>query len=153
MPLRQTSHLLQIPWRRKWQPTPVFLPGEHHGWRSLAGYSPWGCNYLDKTPGFNPWVRKIPWRRKWQPTPVFLPGKSHGWRSLAGYSPWGCNDSDKTERLHFHFFPFPFLFKQLTWLSGLCNQNSYVIQAVIDQLGIRIFHQYCQEPLKSLSTW
>ena len=29
-------------WRRKWQPTPVFLPGESHGRRSLAGYSPWG---------------------------------------------------------------------------------------------------------------
>ena len=31
----------KIPWRREWQPTPVFLPGEFHGWRSLAGYSPW----------------------------------------------------------------------------------------------------------------
>ena len=30
-----------IPWRRKWQPTPVFLPRETHGQRSLAGYSPW----------------------------------------------------------------------------------------------------------------
>ena len=31
------------PWRRKWQPTPIFLPGKSHGQRSLAGYSPWGC--------------------------------------------------------------------------------------------------------------
>ena len=31
-----------IPWRRKWQPTPAFLPGESHGQRSLAGYSPRG---------------------------------------------------------------------------------------------------------------
>ena len=31
----------KIPWRRKWQPTPVFLPGESHGQRSLAAYSPW----------------------------------------------------------------------------------------------------------------
>ena len=31
----------KIPWRRKWQPTPVSLPGESHGQRSLAGYSPW----------------------------------------------------------------------------------------------------------------
>ena len=31
-----------MPWRRKRQPTPVFLPGEFHGQRSLAGYSPWG---------------------------------------------------------------------------------------------------------------
>ena len=31
----------KIPWRRKWQPNPVFLPGKSHGQRSLAGYSPW----------------------------------------------------------------------------------------------------------------
>ena len=30
----------KIPWRRKWQPTPVFLPGKSYGWRSLVGYSP-----------------------------------------------------------------------------------------------------------------
>ena len=30
-------------WRRKWQPTPVFLPGKFHGQRSLVGYSPWSC--------------------------------------------------------------------------------------------------------------
>ena len=30
-------------WRRKWQPTPVFLPRESHGQRSLVGCSPWGC--------------------------------------------------------------------------------------------------------------
>ena len=39
----------KIPWRREWQPTPVFLPGESHGWRSLAGYSPWGRKELDPT--------------------------------------------------------------------------------------------------------
>ena len=33
----------KIPWRRTWLSTPVFLPGESHGQRSLAGYSPWGC--------------------------------------------------------------------------------------------------------------
>ena len=32
----------KIPWERKWQPTPVFLPGESHRQRSLVGYSPWG---------------------------------------------------------------------------------------------------------------
>ena len=37
----------KIPWKRKWQPTPVFLPGESHGWRSLAGYSPGGCTESD----------------------------------------------------------------------------------------------------------
>ena len=39
----------KIPWRRKWQPTPVFLPGESHGQRSLVGYSPRGHKELDTT--------------------------------------------------------------------------------------------------------
>ena len=39
----------KIPWRRKWQPTPVFLSGKSHGQRSLAGYSPWGHKELDTT--------------------------------------------------------------------------------------------------------
>ena len=39
----------RIPWRRKWQPTPVFLPGECHGQRSLAGYSPQGRKESDTT--------------------------------------------------------------------------------------------------------
>ena len=33
----------KIPWRRKWHPTPVFLPGYTHGQRRLLGFSPWGC--------------------------------------------------------------------------------------------------------------
>ena len=39
----------KIPWRRKWQPTPVLLPGKFHGLRSLVGYSPWGCKESDTT--------------------------------------------------------------------------------------------------------
>ena len=39
----------KIIWRRKWQPTPVLLPGKSHGWRSLVGYSPWGCKESDTT--------------------------------------------------------------------------------------------------------
>ena len=38
-----------ISWRRKWQPTPVFLPGKSHGQRSLVGYSSWGHKELDMT--------------------------------------------------------------------------------------------------------
>ena len=105
----------QMPWRREWQPTPLFLPGKSHEQRGLAGYSPWGPKESDTTKQptlliiqgglprwlsgkesacqcrrcrFNPWVGEIPWRRKWQPTPVFLPGKYQGQRSLVGYSPW-----------------------------------------------------------------
>ena len=37
------------PWRRKWQLTPVFLPGESRGQRSLVGYNPWGRKELGTT--------------------------------------------------------------------------------------------------------
>ena len=39
----------KIPWRREWLPTPVFLPGESHGLRNLAGYNPQGRKELDTT--------------------------------------------------------------------------------------------------------
>ena len=39
----------KIPGRREWQPTPVFLPGEFHGHRSLTGYCPWDCKESDTT--------------------------------------------------------------------------------------------------------
>ena len=39
----------KIPWRRKWQPTPIFLPGESHGQRSLVAYSPRGHKESDMT--------------------------------------------------------------------------------------------------------
>ena len=39
----------KILWRRKWQPTSVFLPGKTHGQRSLVGYSPWGHKESDTT--------------------------------------------------------------------------------------------------------
>ena len=39
----------KIPWRREWQPTPVFLPGGSHGWRSLVGYSSWDGKESDTT--------------------------------------------------------------------------------------------------------
>jgi len=43
----------KIPWRRAWQPTPVFFPGKSHGQRSLEGYSPWGPKELDRTEQLN----------------------------------------------------------------------------------------------------
>ena len=46
---RFNSWVEKIPWRREWQPTPIFLPGEFQGQRSLVGYSPWGHIELDRT--------------------------------------------------------------------------------------------------------
>ena len=39
----------KISWRKEWLPTPVFLPGESHGQRNLAGYTPWSCTESDTT--------------------------------------------------------------------------------------------------------
>ena len=39
----------KIPWKRKWQPIPIFLPGKFHGQRSLVDYGPQGHKELDKT--------------------------------------------------------------------------------------------------------
>ena len=41
--------ILKIPWRKEWQLTPVFLPGEFHGQGNLVGYSPWGLKGWDMT--------------------------------------------------------------------------------------------------------
>ena len=46
---RFDSYVGKIPWRREWQPTPVFLPGEFHGQRNLVGYGSWGQKELDMT--------------------------------------------------------------------------------------------------------
>ena len=96
----------------------VELPGEFHGQRNLAGYSPWGRKESDRTERlslyiymglprwlygkestcqcrrcrYHPWVGKIPWKRKWQRTSVFLPGESGGQRNLVGYSLWDCKE-------------------------------------------------------------
>ena len=49
--VKSLSHvqLFETPWRREWQSTPVFLPWEFHGQRSLADYSSWGCKKSDMT--------------------------------------------------------------------------------------------------------
>ena len=47
--LRFDSWVGKIPWRRAWQPTPVFLPGASHGQRSLVGYRPQGLKESEMT--------------------------------------------------------------------------------------------------------
>ena len=46
----------KIPWRREWQPTPVFLPGKFNGQRSLPGYRPWDCKELG-----HKWATELNW--------------------------------------------------------------------------------------------
>ena len=58
----------KIPWNRKWQPTPVLLPGKFHGQRSLAGDSPWGRKQSDMTERLTLSLRGWSWQR-WLMTP------------------------------------------------------------------------------------
>ena len=73
MQMRVQSWVGKIPWRRRWHPTPIFLPGKFHGGRSLPGYSPWGHKELDTTKWLNNnskeyirFVMKIKWADVWE---------------------------------------------------------------------------------------
>ena len=83
-------------WRSKWQPTPVFLPGDSQGRQSLVGYHLWGRTESDTTEVISLFTF-MHWRSKWQPTPAFLPGDSQGQRSLLGCREWGGTESNATE--------------------------------------------------------
>ena len=52
-PAKQETQVLSLGWEdpldKEWQPTPIFLPGESHGRRSLVDYSPWGRKESDTT--------------------------------------------------------------------------------------------------------
>ena len=66
------------PWRRKWQPTPVLLPGQSHGQRSLVGYSPEGCkrvrhNRVIFTHSFTQSPQLL-----LSPLLILVPGEGHG---------------------------------------------------------------------------
>ena len=102
-------------WRRKWQPTPVFLPGESQGcgnlWAAVYGvaqsWTRWkwlsSSSSKHKRGGSvvftkNPAMKEMQVRSLGQEdplekgisTPVLLPGEPYGQRSLGGYSSWGC---------------------------------------------------------------
>ena len=63
------SLVRKILWSRAWQPTQVFLPGKSHGWRSLAGCSPWGCEDSDTTSLF---TFKV-WESCWEQFSCLIP--------------------------------------------------------------------------------
>ena len=65
-------------WRRKWQTTPVFLPGESHGQRILAGCSPWGCSVG------NDWAKRGG-MRSWSPIALNMTKEAYEWRLYASW--------------------------------------------------------------------
>ena len=86
LPAMQETQLWSLgqedPWRRKWQPAPIFLPGKSHGQRSLAGYSPWGCKESDTTEHRCMYMSRLPVRPQEAPGVLVLcflsPGMWHG---------------------------------------------------------------------------
>ena len=82
----------KIPWKRKRQPIPVFLPGRSHRWRSLAGYSSWGCKKSDTTGQLNYSKNK---RNSRSPCPFYHAGMPHEGGPLQTREPalirsWPC---------------------------------------------------------------
>ena len=74
----------RISWRRKWQPTPVLLPGESHGQRSLVGYSPWGHKESDMTEWARMHALSKPSPRRHRPVPLWnLEAHELCWNSWA----------------------------------------------------------------------
>ena len=69
----------KIPWSRKWQPTPVFLPGKSHGRRSPAGYSPWGHKMSDMTENTQETSFKYIWLLKLLLLPSEINPSTAGW--------------------------------------------------------------------------
>ena len=117
-------------WRRKWQPTPMFLPGESQGRGSLVGCCLWGCTESDTTEAtqqqqqqwevraflvahlvknlpamWETWVRFLGWE-----DPLEKGKASHSsilaWRIPWTYSLWGCKELDTTKQLALSLFTF-----------------------------------------------
>ena len=78
--------ILTFPWaRRKWQPTPVFLPGKSHGQR--AGYSPWGRKESDTTRATvcwasNMWYATLSWYGQWRRATAASQPHNHQYKQL-----------------------------------------------------------------------
>ena len=93
----------KIPWRRKWQPSPVLSPGKSHGWRSLVGYSPRGRKESDKTEQLHFHFsflssKLVPWASQVALVIKNLPASARdvedvGWILGSGRSPGIGNDS------------------------------------------------------------
>ena len=76
--------------------TPVILPRKSHGWRSLVGCSPWGCEESDTTEQLH-FHFSLSCIGEGNGNPVFLPGESQGWGSPVGCHLWGRTKLDTTE--------------------------------------------------------
>ena len=143
----------------KWQPTPVFLPEESHGWRRLTVYSPWGCKELDTTE----WLHFTSLHEGpavW--TPSFCP-------NYARARKWAIYGSDSTAKLlscfsHVRLFATPWTVVRLLcpWDSPGKNTGvgcHFILQGIFptqgSNLGLLHFRQiFFFKPTESLgNSW
>ena len=107
----------------KWQPTPAFLPGEFHGQRSLAGYSPWTSKELDTTERLTPYKGKCDYQ--WlQRCPEIL-------------SLWSC--AEAADFINCLFWE-SYIITQLPWT--ICFQNSLENDSLRSPIAV-IFPFFC----------
>ena len=111
------SWIEKIPWRRKWQPTPVFLPGKFHEQRSLAGYSPRSWKESDTTEWLSLSLLEkematlssnLAWRIPWTEEPgrlqsIGLKRVRHDWATITHVWIWELNHKESWARKNWCF--------------------------------------------------
>ena len=130
--VRSLGWVGKIPWRRKWQPTPVLLPGESHGGRSLVGYSPWGHKELDTTELLHSWWLQSSVTVPCHPPPLKSP--------LANRLFWSTAESGLGYCFRFpHYNYLLHCFPLLTWLIKRIFQfiSQFSYSGIKDILQIR----------------
>ena len=86
------------PWRRKWQSTPVLLPGKPHGWRSLVAYSPWGRKESDTTERLH-FHFSLSWEKEMATHSSFLAWRTPGTEEPGGLPSMGSHSQTRLNRL------------------------------------------------------
>ena len=98
---RFDSWVGKIPWRRKWQSTPVLLPGKSHGQRSLVGYSPWGHKQLNMTERLHFHFHFLLYSGKAKEAEGSLFPTNKKWGTWKGFAPWPQRSCSISMRLFY----------------------------------------------------
>ena len=115
----------KLPWRRKWQPTPVFLPGKFHRQKSLAGYSPWDpiesdtAEWLDNNNNVHFEASQSPVRRG----PCYLHQEPDSWiRKHSGKKPrfLGRESARNSSKAIYYGEVLQFSLEKSDWIGNIC---------------------------------
>ena len=130
----------KIPCRRKWQPSPVFLPGKSHGQRSLVGYSPEGCKESDTTEHISPLLGKhtAPWEQREGATWTAAQGDSGN----ISEPPWVCWLNQPSSQNTFGISPFVLFSTLSVWDSSITGMLQILSLNFYSQYGKKNFWKY-----------